>query len=429
MNDIIYYNTIAFIVFSIPRWTLYWFFGWKIEAWLLHAVRWTVMVVFRLIMGGWHKGHGGYKRYKARQNVVPQPRFPAAVWQIPTWTRLKPAEAVVCFEGRRPIRCDFDRHHTLIGSTPGKGKTSVINSILIQLFIKGVIFTGKYDVVLIDLKGDDIHDHLNLWKPLLYRYYSIDQGSIEGAIEAIKFVQEEYKRRKKIPDSKKMLVFIDEFAMLTIKAGEARKTGEDILWELANLGRTQLTLIGATQNPHHSVIPTTIRHALDRRICLGVADESHAKVVLGRDIAKADIPVEPGEMIVIDPEYNKIFGSWRRGKGMRVNLPEDVEKVVNETVEAMVPQGDRRIDLFRLVAKGKQVGESIIGIGNFEHPDYGPSFLKEAYPRYRNAGIFAHNGKNGAPHTLAMPYAEAIMELDKYIREDKWPETAKAVKK
>lgn len=428
MSDIIYYNTLAFVIFSIPRWTLYWFFGWKIEAWILHALRWVIMVILRLVMGSWAKTRKRYKAYKAQQNAVPKPTFPAKVWQIPAWTRMKPAEVVVCFAGRRPIKCDFDQDHTLIGATPGRGKTNLINSILIQLFAKGVYFTSKYDVVLIDLKGDDKRDFLNLWKPLLYRYYSIDQGAMGGAIEAIKFILAEAQRRKR-EGGKKMLVFIDEFAMLTIKAGQDRKTGEDILWELANLGRTVLTLIGATQMPHHSVIPTTIRHALTRRICGGVADESHAKVILGRDIAKNDIPVHRGEVIVIDPAHISMFNSWQKGKVMLVNVPDDIEHVVNQAVEAMVPSGDKRIDLFRIVAKGKQVGESIIGIGNFEHPDYGPNFVKEAYPRYRHVGIFAHNGKNGAPHTLAMPYAEAVMQLNKYIEEGKWTENQKAVKK
>lgn len=429
IEPLIWGNFMIWIAFLVVRTSMVLVFKQKIETWIGHVIYGIILIIRRLVL--WSIYTGQYLAYKRKSAPARTPRvtFPQSVPEIPSLIKLKPGEIVIGFDGRRAIRADLKRHHTIIGSTPGGGKTTIINSALCQLYSQGPAFLAKFDCIVVDLKADNENDYLDHWQPVLFKYYSVQEGNLEGAANVLAEILEEVKRRRRRAFARHIILFIDEIAMLTIKAGDLRTRNEETLFELAALGRNQITIVGATQNPHHKVMPTVIRHNFDRRICLPVTDEGHAGIIMGRSIQRADIPARRGDFIMYDPDRGSIlgFGALQKGHAMGVRLPEDIDRVVRACVEAQADTNDPRIALFKQVASGLVWNEkdppSIIGVANLDSP----KVAEAAYRNYKLAGAFSHSGKRGATYKLAVPYPHGLMLVKKFIDDGKWAQAPEAV--
>lgn len=348
--------------------------------------------------------------------LPPVPTLPDSTRQIISRYRLKPAEVVYGFNRARPIKINFTKHHTIIGSSTGGGKTVSINSILIQLLSKGEEFYSKYDIVLIDLKGDTEEDFLNLWEPVVFKYFSIAEGDIDAALAAIHSIVLEMKRRRQIsPDERRrMIVIIDEVIILTRLSKS--KEGSDLLMELATQGRSTLTLIAATHNPHHSVMETITRHNFTRRIMMKAMDMNQAVLILGFRPKEKDIPKQPGHFILSDPER----GDYVIGRVMMPDIPGDIEKVVGARLHTLI-EGDGRLQLYREVASGKKGGASVVGIQALcAGGAYMPERVTMAYRHFKQAGAFSHSGRKGQPYKLAVPFSRGVARIKDYIEAGQW---------
>ena len=332
--------------------------------------------------------------------------------------RLKPMEVVSGKRGRRLVKTNYHKHHTLIASLTGGGKTNYINSMLVQFFSKGAEFTDVADVYLFDLKGVK-EDYLHLWKPVVKGYFSITaEGS--GINKAIKQLEEVADLLKK-PKRKHAIVIIDEVASLTsfIKDPQIRHRSEATLDKLAMQLRSRGTLIIATQYPKFDIIGRGVTSNLPRKIGFMVDDVSQGELIFRSRPKEKDLPRYPGEFLVKEPGTRGLIS----GKSFLVNLPDEINNAVKKVLDTQM-QGDVRLEFLGKMIANKEVGASLLGVNKLSGNGSGVR-QGDALSMQRNfvaAGALIPPSKRGQPHKLAVSYAEAFGLVKKYIDDGRWVE-------
>jgi len=331
-----------------------------------------------------------------------------------------PFEVVLGLNGRRPIKADLERHHTIIAGSTGSGKTNELHGILCQFFGKNSRFTDVADVYLIDLK-DDPHDSLQAWKPLLAGFASIgEDGSIDQAISLLNTIQRLIRTGQQ---KKRVVLMIDEVAMLTFQAPDAtvRKEGERLLTIISSQLRAWGVLICATQHPKWDQVPTAIRYNLSRQVCFMVANRDHAGVILNTRPSEDELPNKPGEFIMRQPGSRQLI----HGQAMLVNLPGDIDKVV----WACLGDGadsDWRVKLLWDAASQKLAGGKVDGIQKMRKAGtYGQDVLEAAYRNYALAGAFTAPERRGEGYILSADFPTAVGLVKNYIADGSWQQDPK----
>lgn len=343
------------------------------------------------------------------------------VTQYESRYRLKLFEVILSNSSFKLVKADFHSHHTLIGASSGWGKTNLINSILVQLFNKGKKFVDACDVYLIDLKGDE-NDYLHLWKPVLAGYFSISERNnvMERVIHTLNGIIEDMHRRHKEGDSeKRILVIIDEIAMLTTMSSDKAFKGDAIaaLNRLSGQLRSRGTIIAATQYPKYDVLPTSSRFNMDRRICLYVNNTSEGQVVLGTKPRPDELATQKGEFLLREPGKPGLI----KGHAMLVDIPAEIDRVVYGILDRAI-EDDIRLRLFREVTEGREVCEAIVGM-NKVYKSMGMSLheVKVAYRHFALAGAFEPpKTEKGSSYHLLVPYEEGFTMVRRYIEEGNW---------
>lgn len=321
--------------------------------------------------------------------------------------RLKPLEVVVGVQWNKPIRVSLSKHHTMIGGSTDQGKTVLLNSIIGQLLLSDV----PLKIWIFDLKGAK-EDAMRLWSPLA-RYIC----DVEPAIEALGELIELMKVRSREGWEKELIVIIDELVELTSDmVPEYRRHAINMMATLARMSRSGgIRIIAATQHPRYSDVPKIIAHNLMRKICLGVAAESQAQVILE----------VTGQIPVPLPERQGDF-ILREGKDFRVGRtiliqPDDIREIVARCM-AGKSEDDIRLRILQRVATGVQVGDRIKGLNAVaESLSVDSDLLKVIYRNFALAGAFELGGENPqSGYRLAVEPLVAMGLVRRYIEEGKW---------
>lgn len=350
-----------------------------------------------------------------RQRQPTRPKVAKRVSDIVSVHKLKPFEVVLGFSGPRPIKVDFKKHHTLIGSTTGGGKTNLLNAILIQLFGKGKRFSEDSEVYLIDLKGDE-NDCLAMWRPLLAGYAEFDENEIDNAIRLLLLILD---RMENGSENKHIILVIDEVAMLTSQSSDRgqMKTATRILTRVLSQLRSRGTVIMAVQHPRYDVVPTPIRSNADRKIMLPVDGRDHARVVLGGMRPNdSELPERPGEFLLKEPGRRGLT----RGQAMLVELPSEIDQTVFANIEDHL--SDQRLKLFHDIVAGKVTGAPIDGVVKVAktRKDFTQGGVQTAYRNYALAGALSAPERRGQSYVLAVDYHQALSLLKEYISKGNW---------
>lgn len=215
--------------------------------------------------------------------------------------------------------------HMLVGGTTGSGKTTFIRSILRQLakvdsgLVKAIVIDGKSEV---DYYGVLSAQHF------VPRFPEVLLGH-EHVIEVFEWlVKEEIPaRRQAIRDRatkekgrprqarelyiesvsskaadpfEPLIVIVDEFADIMISSGNGRQRFEQLVQQVAQVGRSMLVhLILATQRPDASVVSGGIKVNLPTRVALRLPTFHDSTTILGGKGAESLLG--SGDLIFVSP--------------------------------------------------------------------------------------------------------------------------------
>lgn len=373
--------------------TIYSYIRWKVEIYqpiyiLLYGL---LLTILRLSRGGFKL----MQRVRPPEISLPRYLMPSSVTEYVAAYNLKPMEVILGYEGRRPVKVQVNKAHTLIGATSGGGKSVSIHSILVQLFTNPA-FKGR--VFLLDMKSHP-KDRLELWESLVEAYVQRDyDGGVSAAITTLGFIEQTLREPQDVP----FIVIVDEVYPLT-----QNKLGDTILGTIASQLRLNGSLIVTVQHAHHQVLKTFTKHNIERRLCGVVVNESQAQTILEvRPGIK--LPIKPGEFILREP-----------GRPGLISLvaqevePEEVEAAVGMILERKTEE-DWRLKLYRDVTENKKPGDKVAGVRTIKEGDYGLVNAQEkvmiAYRNFANAGIF-NEPKKGQSYTVALPYPKGVSTL------------------
>lgn len=429
---------------QIPSWfTLVWVIGLSTEIlfrsisknWLRPSVV-IGTVFYGLYLIVLRLGNGAvdlFERWEARQKAVVRVVVPVKVANSATEAisvhRLNAGE-VVFPNGKGMVRVNLLKDHTLLAAGSGSGKTTMINAILIQLFGQGRLFTDHVDVFLIDLKGDDEHDFLNMWKPLCKRYISHRES--ENAVhEAITLLGELANDAYRVQNNRQVLVIIDEAADLTshIIDPKLRKAGIAVLANLASKLRSAGSLILATQYPQFEVLPRAITSNLLRKIGMPVDDPDALELIFRIPPPANLIPQNVGDFLLKEPRER----GWKFGHVWNVSMPGEIDAIVFRAIEA-AGQVDPRLKFFIEVAGNLQVGANIKGVNatwnalkKSGKTPLSQQLMTEYYRNFANSGGFVAPEGKGMSYKLALPFPEAQRLVRVYIEDGKWEQSPEAL--
>ncbi|MCK5644072.1 MAG: hypothetical protein KAJ19_24955, partial [Gammaproteobacteria bacterium] len=335
---------LAFSLAATVIWlSLYLGFGIKINK-VLAELLYILIIPFILILRFiWEKARTlWHKKPKPKKR---DPWYLGSIFDV-LKLRLKPLEIVLGTHWGKPIRIRLDKYHTMVGGSTDQGKTVLLNSIIAQL----ILSEQPIDIWIFDLKGAK-EDAMLLWSPIIAKYIN----DIEPAIEALTELLELMRTRSRDGWERELVVFIDELVELTSDmVPEYRRHTINLVSTLARMGRSGgIRIIAATQHPRYSDVPKIIAHNLMRKICLGVAAESQAQVILE----------VPGQIPVGLPEKQGDF-VLREGKRFRIGRTiivtrDDIAEIVNRVVDS---DDDERLRILRRVTTGLQPGDRIRGL-------------------------------------------------------------------
>jgi len=346
---------------------------------------------------------------KQQAAITPRVGVPDKVSQFAERYKLKPGQIIVGINKGSPIKAQLDDGHTLVSGLTGFGKTVFIHNILAQWFSQGARFTSKYEVHLIDLKGNK-KDKLHMWAPVVTGYTAIN-GNVEPAIRALEAIE----RRIHQPLDKTIIVIIDEVANITTYAGgNNKKRGNELLGKIAGQLRVNGSLICVTQYPRHDVINTLARYNIARRICFPVRELAHArKAVDVSSLKQGQLPLEKGDFIMLDTGSAKLVaGHTKMVEGG------EIKRIVDTFVEGEA-QGDPRLGLLWSVARHLSRGGQVRGVNAVnKSSDMSVKHIMFHYRNYLKAGVFK-KGKNNA-HYMALSFEESWTTIKAYIRSGEW---------
>lgn len=167
---------------------------------------------------------------------------------------------------------DLERgSHTLVAGTTGSGKTEFLRTIVSTI---GQSYSPvELELVIADRKGQmqEFRSLPNLVQPIATTEHEFRQLLV--------WLSKEIQGREYLGTSvksagvPKLLVVIDE-----IQGFHAR---EELAEFLARGRSSGVVFIVATQNPHHSVLPSTLTCNLDTRVCFKTATPSQGVLIVG----------------------------------------------------------------------------------------------------------------------------------------------------
>ncbi len=363
-----------------------------------------------------------------RRQIPQIKRLPAPerVSDYNRYYRLKGMEVIAAQDGSHPVRIDLDKFHTLLASTTGGGKTTELNSFLIQL-VDRPEFDTLYNIYLIDLKNSE-KDFLWKWKPILHGYYTLDEeNSTAEAVAAIEDILTRMHNSGK--KDKKIIVFIDEFATFTEYEAnkELRKRAEECLPKMTAQLRDKGAIVAATQRPYYKTIARNITGNLERKICFRVDDIETARLVLRTNHnPKYDFKnFKNGEFVMIEPGRGEIHART-------INVsPEEIDVVVSSKID-LYAEDDPRLGLFKYIASTLPKYGAVPGI-NKVYGGFDGLNQKEVESYYRNfinaQALIPNVDKNGKNkgNKLADEYQTCMARVRQHIASGKWEEGPKPI--
>ena len=202
--------------------------------------------------------------------------------------------------------------HWLIAGATGQGKSSMLNTILLQAIQRD---PSELKLVLLDPKRVEFAAYENvphLWKPV-----ATELGDMIDVLEyLVKEMESRYMSMKAAGKRSidgmgvpRIMCVIDELGDLMLQQG---KIVEPLLIRLTQLGRAAgIHVIAATQRPSVDVITGVLKANLPGRIALRTASAVDSRVII--DKSGAETLRKPGEFILVSGVEEE------RGRGVFVD--------------------------------------------------------------------------------------------------------------
>lgn len=342
--------------------------------------------------------------------------------------RLSGLEVIMGFDKTgRPLRVDLDRYHTLIAGTSGAGKTTLVQGIVAQLATRPG-FSDLYDLYIIDLKHG--RDYLEMWKPVVKGYYSLDDaGTSTEAVAALKELVETMHVQD---NGRRKVVIIDEVANLTSQSTdpELKKHGFAVLMRIAAQLRDVGALVAATQRPHFQTIERGVTANLERKICMRIDDEKDAKLTLRFMPQVNCTDFKDGEFLLKEP------GARNReqlGRSLMFHAPKEIDIAVSHLID-LTADNDDRMKVFKLAAATLAVGDNLPGVRQamWKSAGFNIEFMRTCYKNFHHAGaVTADVDKRGQPNAylLAADFPIAYRRVVEYIQAGKWESAPQTIGK
>lgn len=193
------------------------------------------------------------------------------------------------------ITTNFDEAvHILIAGTTGSGKSSLLNSFIMQ-----ILCFSTANVILIDPKNgaefglyeQDIHDRVE-------HVAKDTQDAVKWLKVAVNIMEQRYsemsRKGLKKYDGKSIIVVIDELADLMMTS---KKEVEEHIIRIAQKGRAAgIHLIVATQDPRAKVVTGLIKYNLPTKVCLKTANAQHSMNII--DVGRGAELLDKGDGLV-----------------------------------------------------------------------------------------------------------------------------------
>lgn len=217
------------------------------------------------------------------------------------------------------------QHHTIIGGTPGAGKSVVMNGLV---YVAMCNTPQDVQLILIDPKRVELSAYRKL--PHCISYAETPEQAVKALRFADKIIDKRYKKLKRHGLQQwpggHVFVLVDELADLVLDSTYKREI-LDLLQSISGLGRAaNVHLIAATQAPNRQVIPARLavnftaqlalrcRSAIESRQIVKIAGAEdlprHGRgIYFNPDVScpgYIDIPMIPREKLV------SMVASWRK---------------------------------------------------------------------------------------------------------------------
>lgn len=374
----------------------------------------VIVTLFFYKLGRWiYRRIGLKKRLKEIQDSIPD-KPPEIATKSVDLARAHPrimgrkSTVILGYNGsKRPISIDLNSQHTLIGASTGGGKTTLINSILIQIFNK----RGRApEVYIIDLK-ENYEDALYAWGAVAV-YVTDTEKALELLRDLIVKMNKRQKDRSLVKDP--IYLIIDEVASLTVGT-EDRKYRQSAIRLLRMLGEksrsANITVMMATQYPRYDILDKSITYNLLRKVCLPVDTSAQAEIVLGFS-PRNGLPKIAGEFILKDGL------NITRGRSLQVHRSE-IDLVLMKHVSGFK---EKPLKLWKVLAVGRRIGDTVPGVKKtYEaHRKFGQNFVKFGYRHLALAGVLIPPKARGESNRIAVEFLAGIPLIKQYMEADKW---------
>lgn len=192
----------------------------------------------------------------------------------------------------------LNQTHLLIAGSSGSGKSVLINSFIYNALYKP---PNKCKFVLIDPKGTELYDYINLPHCLIYAHTTPEiVQSLNTCIDIMEQRNKECRRAgiKKSLEAD-IYIIVDEYADLM---NTAKKAVIPLFCRIALLGRSaNMHLILATQRPTRDIITGQIKVNLDSRVALHCPTPQDSRNII--DVKGAETLPRYGYGYYLTPEY------------------------------------------------------------------------------------------------------------------------------
>ena len=213
------------------------------------------------------------------------------LWSDANLGALQPGQALLGMdytaEIPKPALLDFyKRHigHCLVAGASGSGKTVELINLVVSLCHS--TSPADLQIVFVDSKFDEDWAAL----PGLPHVTMVNEPTECAA--AIASVRAELERRKRQPDTRKVILIIDEFADLIGALGNEGDTVNADVRAITNVGRSKnVHVILCTQKPVAELLDTVGKANCTSRVCLQVMTQKESEIGMGRGgIGCEDLP-------------------------------------------------------------------------------------------------------------------------------------------
>lgn len=189
--------------------------------------------------------------------------------------------------------------HTLIAGCTGSGKSVLLNGIVLNtLTIPGS------QLYLIDPKGVELEAYRRSSHAICYADNAADTFILlQKAVTEMRSRFKEMKSQglRKSPRNRQFII-IDELAQFSPKVDKSYKEANELLSQIATLGRAaNIFIIACTQRPTADVITPIIKINFDCKISLRTATKQESINIIG--IPEANKLPKNGKCIMIHPDY------------------------------------------------------------------------------------------------------------------------------